>query len=105
MQILVASAINLVMMPFCSKFGPTCCNVSNAFDLLCRCNDFNLVLEMDRILRPEGWAIFRDRVTTLGKVEEILQSLHWKVVLSYTKENEQLLVAQKTFWRPEGTSR
>jgi hypothetical protein len=60
---------------------------------------------MDRILRPEGWAIFRDRVTTLRKVEEILQSLHWKVVLSYTQDNEQLLVAQKTFWRPEGTSR
>ncbi len=105
MQILVASAISLVMIPFCSKFGPICCNVYNKVDLLCRCNDFNLVLEMDRILRPEGWAIFRDRVTTLGKVEEILLSLHWKVVLSYTQENEQLLVAQKTFWRPEGTSR
>jgi hypothetical protein len=64
-----------------------------------------LVVEIDRILRPEGWAIFRDRVITLGKVEEILQSLHWKVVLSYTQENEQLLVAQKTFWRPEGASR
>jgi hypothetical protein len=105
MLILVASAISLVMMPFCSKFGPTCCSVYNTVDLLCRCNDFNLLLEMDRILRPEGWAIFRDRVTTLGKVEEILQSLHWKVVLSYTVENEQLLVAQKTFWRPEGASR
>lgn len=59
---------------------------------------------MDRILRPEGWAIFRDKVETLNKVQETLRSLHWEVRLSYEQQNEQLLVAQKTFWRPKTTS-
>jgi hypothetical protein len=70
----------------------------------CRCNLENLVLEMDRILRPEGWAIFRDKVETLSTVQETLRSLHWEVRLSYEQQNEQLLVAQKTFWRPKTTS-
>jgi len=69
-----------------------------------KCNLENLVLEMDRILRPEGWAIFRDKVETLSTVQETLRSLHWEVRLSYEQQNEQLLVAQKTFWRPEKTS-
>jgi hypothetical protein len=59
---------------------------------------------MDRILRPEGWAIFRDKVETLSTVQETLRSLHWEVRLSYEQQNEQLLVAQKTFWRPKTTS-
>jgi tRNA1(Val) A37 N6-methylase TrmN6 len=70
----------------------------------CRCNLENLVLEMDRILRPQGWAIFRDKVETLSEVQETLRSLHWEVRLSYEQQNEQLLVAQKTFWRPKTTS-
>ncbi|CAK9213095.1 unnamed protein product [Sphagnum troendelagicum] len=69
-----------------------------------KCNLENLVLEMDRILRPEGWAIFRDKVETLSTVQETLRSLHWEVRLSYEQQNEQLLVAQKTFWRPKTTS-
>ncbi|CAM6019141.1 unnamed protein product [Sphagnum balticum] len=69
-----------------------------------KCNLENLVLEIDRILRPEGWAIFRDKVETLSKVQETLRSLHWEVRLSYEQLNEQLLVAQKTFWRPNTTS-
>jgi hypothetical protein len=69
-----------------------------------RCNVTSLIMEMDRILRPNGWAIFRDQVEVLSKVEEILRSLHWDVVLAYKKNDEELLAAQKTFWRPDASS-
>jgi hypothetical protein len=65
-----------------------------------RCGIVNVVMEMDRILRPDGWAIFRDRVQVLREVEDIVKSLHWDVVLAYTQGDEELLVAQKRFWRP-----
>lgn len=66
----------------------------------------NVVMEMDRILRPEGWAIFRDRVDVLRDIEDTVKSLHWDIVLAYTQGNEELLVAQKRFWRPvEAASR
>lgn len=65
----------------------------------------NVVMEVDRILRPDGWAIFRDKVEVLRDIEATVKSLHWDVVLSYTQDEEELLVAQKRFWRPEETSR
>jgi len=61
-------------------------------------------MEMDRILRPDGWAIFRDEKSNLAEVEEILQSLHWIVKLTFAKQNEELLAVQKTLWRPDTTS-
>ncbi|KAG0610431.1 hypothetical protein M758_7G064800 [Ceratodon purpureus] len=71
-----------------------------------KCNIVNVVMEMDRILRPEGWAIFRDRVDVLRDIEDTVKSLHWDIVLAYTQGNEELLVAQKRFWRPvEAASR
>lgn len=63
----------------------------------------NVVMEMDRILRPDGWAIFRDRVEVSKNIERIVKSLHWDVVLAYTQGEEELLVAQKRFWRPDET--
>jgi hypothetical protein len=69
-----------------------------------RCSVVNLVMEMDRILRPDGWAIFRDKKETLAKVAEIVKSLHWDVTLTFNKENEELLAVQKRFWRPEASS-
>ncbi len=56
------------------------------------------------MLRPNGWAIFLDHVEVLSKVEEILRSLHWDIILTYKKNDEQLLAAQKTFWRPDASS-
>jgi hypothetical protein len=38
-----------------------------------RCGIVNVVMEMDRILRPDGWAIFRDRVQVLREVEDIVK--------------------------------
>ncbi|XP_024362472.1 probable methyltransferase PMT23 [Physcomitrium patens] len=65
------------------------------------CSIVHLMMEMDRILRPDGWAIFRDEKSNLVEVEEILKSLHWDVKLSFSKQNEELLAVQKKFWRPD----
>ncbi|KAH9564882.1 hypothetical protein CY35_04G048200 [Sphagnum magellanicum] len=69
-----------------------------------KCSLENLVLEMDRILRPDGWAIFRDEVEVLKKVQEMVTSLHWDVRVMYTMKGEELLAAQKRFWRPDASA-
>jgi hypothetical protein len=68
------------------------------------CSMVHLVMEMDRILRPDGWAIFRDEKANLAEVEEIAKSLHWDIKLTFVKQNEELLAVQKKFWRPYTTS-
>lgn len=60
-----------------------------------------VIAEADRILRPEGKLIVRDDVETLGQVENMLRSMHWEIRMTYSKEKEGLLCAQKTMWRPK----
>ncbi|RRT45831.1 hypothetical protein B296_00044676 [Ensete ventricosum] len=59
-----------------------------------------IVVEMDRILRPGGWVIIRDKLEILNPLETILRSLHWDIRMTYGKDKEGLLCAQKTTWRP-----
>lgn len=59
-----------------------------------------IVVEMDRILRPGGWAIFRDKLEILTPLEMILKTMHWDIRMTYGKEKEGILCAQKTLWRP-----
>ncbi|KAK4751403.1 hypothetical protein SAY87_004885 [Trapa incisa] len=59
-----------------------------------------IVVEMDRILRPGGWIIVRDKVEILDPLEGILRSMHWEIRLTYNQEKEGILCAQKTLWRP-----
>nr|XP_009594151.2 uncharacterized LOC104090695 isoform X1 [Nicotiana tomentosiformis] len=59
-----------------------------------------IVVEMDRILRPGGWAIIRDKVEILDPLESILRSLHWEIRMTFAKDKEGILCAQKTMWRP-----
>ncbi|WOK99568.1 putative methyltransferase PMT28 [Canna indica] len=59
-----------------------------------------IVVEMDRILRPGGWAIIRDKLEILTPLEEILRSLHWEIRMTFGKDKEGLLCVQKTTWRP-----
>ncbi|KAH8939742.1 hypothetical protein BDL97_15G052100 [Sphagnum fallax] len=68
------------------------------------CKLENLLLEMDRILRPDGWAIFRDEVKVLNVVQEIVKSLHWDVKQMNTKKGEEILAVQKRFWRPHAST-
>nr|CAN60873.1 hypothetical protein VITISV_030591 [Vitis vinifera] len=66
-----------------------------------KCNLVAVIAEADRILRPEGKLIVRDDVETLGQVENMLRSMHWEIRMTYSKEKEGLLCAQKTMWRPK----
>lgn len=59
-----------------------------------------VVAEVDRILRPIGKLIVRDNDETMGKVKNMVESLQWEILFSYSKDNEGLLCVQKTWWRP-----
>ncbi|KAL2611152.1 hypothetical protein R1flu_022844 [Riccia fluitans] len=59
------------------------------------------IIEMDRVLRPNGWAIFRETADVMGEIEEMMKSLHWEVKYTYGEKSERLVAAQKGMWRPE----
>lgn len=67
----------------------------------CRCRQtVSIVVEMDRILRPGGWAIIRDKAQILKSLEKIYKSLHWEIRMTFVQEKEGILCVQKTMWRP-----
>lgn len=43
-----------------------------------RCDILDILLEMDRILRPEGAAIIRDHADVIWKVERAAEQLSWQ---------------------------
>ena len=67
-----------------------------------RCDLTLILLEMDRILRPEGTVVLRDNVETLNKVEKIVKGMKWKSqIVDHEKgpfNPEKILVAVKTYW-------
>lgn len=73
----------------------------------CRCDITNILLEMDRILRPEGTVIFRDTVEVLVKVQTISDGMRWKSQIMDHESGpfnpEKILVAVKTYWTGETT--
>ena len=60
-----------------------------------------LIAEVDRIVRPGGKIIVRDDSVTTSEVESLLKSLHWEVRLTFSKDQEGILCAEKSEWRPE----
>lgn len=60
-----------------------------------------VVVEVDRILRPEGKLIVRDNVETISELENIVRSMHWEVRMTYSKDKEGLLYVEKSIWRPK----
>ncbi|KAH7443842.1 hypothetical protein KP509_02G052800 [Ceratopteris richardii] len=71
--------------------------------LFSRCKPVLTLLEMDRILRPQGWVIMRETSNVIDQLLPVVDSLHWKVQVDYEDAGEHLLVLQKTFWRPDFT--
>jgi len=59
------------------------------------------MVEVDRILRPEGKLIVRDDMATVQEVQSIARSLHWEVSMTVSKQGEGLLCVGKTMWRPK----
>ncbi|GLJ04708.1 hypothetical protein SUGI_0001690 [Cryptomeria japonica] len=65
-----------------------------------RCPLVPVMAEIDRILRPGGSAIFRDKIETINELEGMVISMHWEVRFTYSQDQEGILRAQKTMWRP-----
>lgn len=58
-------------------------------------------MEVDRIVRPGGKLIVQDESSTVREIEDLLKSLHWEVRMTFSQNQDGMLSAQKTFWRPE----
>ncbi|ESW11948.1 hypothetical protein PHAVU_008G072600 [Phaseolus vulgaris] len=68
-----------------------------------RCTLVDLMVEIDRILRPEGTVVVRDAPEVIDKVARIAGAVRWKPTI-YDKEpeshgREKILVATKTLWK------
>nr|KYP62011.1 hypothetical protein KK1_016527 [Cajanus cajan] len=73
-----------------------------------RCELEDILLEMDRILRPEGSVIIRDDVDILVKVKSIVNGMDWESQIVDHEdgplEREKLLFAVKNYWTSPATS-
>lgn len=61
------------------------------------------MVEVDRILRPEGTIIIRDSPEVIDKVARIAHAVRWMTTI-HEKEpeshgREKILVAIKSFWK------
>ncbi|XP_062200241.1 probable methyltransferase PMT14 isoform X1 [Phragmites australis] len=67
-----------------------------------RCDVEDILLEMDRILRPEGAVILRDNVDVLNKVRSTVAGMRWKSKLLDHEDGpqipEKILIAVKEYW-------
>ncbi|XP_057518863.1 probable methyltransferase PMT21 [Amaranthus tricolor] len=66
-----------------------------------RCDMKYVLLEMDRILRPNGYVIIRENNYFMDKVDAIAKGMKWecrKEETEYDSENEKILVCQKKLW-------
>ncbi|KAJ6802264.1 putative methyltransferase PMT24 isoform X2 [Iris pallida] len=66
-----------------------------------RCKILPTVVEIDRIVRPGGKLIVRDESGIVSELETLLKSLHWEIRLTFSKNQEGILCAEKSDWRPE----
>lgn len=61
-----------------------------------------ILQEMDRLLRPGGFALFRDHKKVLLPLQKVAQALHWKAHIEDTESGtwgtEKFLHCQKTRW-------
>ncbi|KAF8399585.1 hypothetical protein HHK36_015453 [Tetracentron sinense] len=97
----------LVLMSGCEPFPtyPRTYDMLHANGLLSRhfnsekCDILDLFLEMDRILRPEGWVVLCDNVRAIEKARTLATQIRWEArVIELQNGNDQrLLVCQKPF--------
>lgn len=70
-----------------------------------RCDITYILLEMDRILRPEGTVIFRDVVEVLVKIKSITDGMRWESRIMDHESGpfnpEKILLAKKSYWTGE----
>lgn len=68
----------------------------------------DILLEMDRILRPEGTVILRDDIEVLLKVQRIASGMRWKMIMANHEDSphipEKVLYAVKLYWTADDKS-
>ncbi|KAJ9140451.1 hypothetical protein P3X46_031099 [Hevea brasiliensis] len=67
-----------------------------------KCNMEDILIEMDRILRPEGAVILRDQMEVLIKVKRIVGGMRWNTKMVDHEDgplvSEKVLFAVKQYW-------
>ncbi|KAK4752280.1 hypothetical protein SAY87_021078 [Trapa incisa] len=72
-----------------------------------RCDMKFVLLEMDRILRPNGYAIIRESSYFVDAITSIAKGMRWgcrKEATEYSVEKEKILVCQKKLWYSSSSS-
>lgn len=67
------------------------------------CSGEDLLLEIDRIVRPTGFVIFRDKQHVIDFVKKYLSPLHWEAVADPSPDQDQesdeiVFIIQKKLW-------
>lgn len=66
-----------------------------------------VLLEMDRILRPNGYAIIREFSYYVDAIATMAKGMRWschKEDTEYGVENEKILICQKKLWYSKQSS-
>lgn len=73
-----------------------------------RCKMEDILLEMDRILRPEGTVILRDTVDVMNKLAKAVRGMRWNARMLDHEDGplvpEKILIAVKTYWVDAGNN-
>ncbi|XP_028756984.1 probable pectin methyltransferase QUA2 [Neltuma alba] len=66
-----------------------------------RCTMLDLFIEIDRLLRPEGWIIIRDTVPSIETARALTARLKWdaRVIEIESDSDQRLLICQKPFFK------
>ena len=63
----------------------------------------DLMVEMDRILRPEGTVVIRDSPEVIEKIGRIAHAVRWTATINEKEPEsharEKILVGTKNFWK------
>lgn len=73
------------------------------------CGVEDLLIEMDRMLRPDGFVIIRDKPSIINYVKKFLAALRWDGWVSeveprtdaLSSSEERVLIARKKLWNDE----
>lgn len=66
----------------------------------CRCDLGDILLEFDRILRPGGYIIAREKQRHALTLQAVVKALHWDTVKSFREGDQILMSLRKGSWRP-----
>ncbi|KAL1309068.1 hypothetical protein HN51_051744 [Arachis hypogaea] len=70
-----------------------------------RCTMLDLFIEIDRLLRPEGWVIIRDTVPLVESARALTTQLKWdaRVIETESDSDQRLLICQKPFYKRQSS--